>query len=1080
MNLVEAARKMTIGKTAVTPAYLRRLCWYLNSGLALLLFVTGLVEQYRRGFWQMPVLPSVDASPILVNVLANNHFVLGNDLYPLILIAAYFQAAVFVTVGLFLFWRKSGDVMGVVTSWLLISIGLGFTPTIVFLPLFNPLWHIPVTMFQAGLFGMALLFLCLFPNGRFFPHWSRFVALIWLGYILLWFPFPQLNPHRAAAMWPPLIFVAIIALGINFQLWRYRTISEPDEKQQAKWILTGFIVSTTALLGIVLIAVLQSPVVFGAALMLLALAPTLIPITIGIAILRYRLWQIDIILNRTLVYGGLTVGVTAVYLLMVGGLGLLAVGQQWRLLGVVLATAVTAILLKPAHNQLQTHVNRLIPLPPVTQTAVAHPLANQGQPLDLIPAQWQSAVRFFLLIFALGAMTLLLGAIPARLWQLQTVCTEAVCPAIILIPADFAVLQQWGISASAYAIFHTAVELILIVPVVILWVVIFRNCTHRWLGVLTCLGLVYLGVSLGNILWAWTQESPWAAFMGDIVSEIGATALLLLLLLFPDGRFINRWTRYSAYLLLFVLLPFGIVNLILSPGLDDNLPDAINAMAFLLFMLLGAASQIVRYRAYSNQAQKQQTKWVVIGVTSLMLGVLLWFLLMEFFPLPPGLPRLTWNLFGSVLMISLAALFPISLGLAILQYRLWDIDLLINRTLVYGGLTVIVIAIYVLTVWLLSLLFHTSGNLVISLVATGFIAVLFQPLHQRLQRAINRLMFGERDDPYAVLSKLGRQLGETAVPHQTLPAITTTITQTLKLPYAAIELVANDERQPTASSGERGTAVLQEWPLRYQGEIVGWLQAAPRSPGEPFSAKEQQLLGDIAAQAGAAAYAMRLTTRLQRSREKLVLAREEERRRIRRDLHDELGPTLASQTFAIDAVIDLLESNPQEAAQLLHGLKVQNQETVTEIRRLVYELRPPTLDELGLVGALQAHTAQMNKPPHLHIQITARPDRLPSLSAAVEVAAYRIALEAMTNAARHAGAQTCTVHLQAEDAHLTLAVADDGRGLETNGRYGVGLHSMRERAEELGGRLSIESGEKGGTQVTAVLPLSSQSEADGA
>jgi signal transduction histidine kinase len=415
---------------------------------------------------------------------------------------------------------------------------------------------------------------------------------------------------------------------------------------------------------------------------------------------------------------------------------------------------------------------------------------------------------------------------------------------------------------------------------------------------------------------------------------------------------------------------------------------------------------------------------------------------------------------------------------AILQYRLWDIDILINRTLVYGGLTLSIVAIYTLVVGGLSAILHTRGNFAIALLATGFIAVLFQPLRERLQRGVNRFMFGERDDPYMVLSQLGRQLGETAVPTQTLPAITTTITQTLKLPYAAIELAAGDERQPAASSGERGTAVLQEWPLRYQGVIVGWLQAAPRSPGEPFTAREQQLLGDIAAQAGAAAYSLRLTNALQKSREKLVLAREEERRRIRRDLHDELGPTLASQTFAIDAILDLLESNPQEAARLLHGLKAQNQETVTEIRRLVYELRPPNLDELGLVGALQAHTTQINKPPHLHIQIAAKPDPLPPLSAAVEVAAYRIALEAMTNAARHAQAYSCVVHLQAEVAHLKLTIADNGRGLEANGRYGVGLHSMRERAEELGGRLSIESGEKGGTRVTAVIPQSRQNDAE--
>ncbi|MCL4262273.1 MAG: sensor histidine kinase [Anaerolineae bacterium] len=1074
MNLVEAARKMTIGKTAVL-----RAVW-----LVVAVMTFGLLAMAVPLRYQMFLDDAYGYGAPLAEIgLSLRFFAIYFTFFELLLVGGSWA------VGVVIAWRKSDDWFALLTAVTLLL--FGFLPPLVDgLIQASPNWQMPLVLARwLCLTGLLTVF-SLFPNGRFVPRWLRFVLIGWIGNAIIvniFWPgiladtavLPN-TESREDALWV-LFSVAWFVPIVAAQIYRYKRVSTAIERQQTKWVIFGFTMTVAfSLFSAILLTgfpgLRDDPAVNTLAALTLGviylLAALLLPITFAFAILRYRLWQIDIILNRTLVYGGLTAGVTAVYLLMVGGLGLLAAGQQWQLIGVVLATAVTAILLKPAQNQLQTYVNRLIPLPPVTPTAVTHPLPIDDQPLDLIPAQWQSAVRFFLLIFALGAMALLLGAIPARLLQLRTVCLEPVCPAIVLVPADFAILQEWGISASAYAIFHTAVELILIVPVIVLWVVIFRNCTHRWIGMLTCLGLVYLGVSLGNILWAWTQQSVWVAFLGDVVSEIGATALLLLLLLFPNGRFINRWTRYSAYLLLFVILPFGVINLILSPGLDGNLPDTINAMAFLLFMLLGAAAQIIRYRTYSNQAQKQQTKWVVIGVTSLMLGVLLWFLLMEFFPLSPGLPRLTWNLFGGTLMIFLAALFPVSLGLAILQYRLWDIDILINRTLVYGGLTLSIVVIYTLVVGGLSAILHARGNFGIALLATGFIAVLFQPLRERLQRGVNRFMFGERDDPYKVLSQLGRQLGETAVPGQTLPAITTTICQTLKLPYAAIQLTTPDGgRQTVAMSGQSATG-SEEWPLLHQGELVGWLIVAPRSAQEQFTGRECQLLTDIAGQTGAAAYAVRLTTALQHSREKLVLAREEERRRIRRDLHDELGPTLASQTFAIDAILDLLESNPQEAARLLRGLKAQNQETVTEIRRLVYELRPPTLDELGLVGALQAHTTQINKPPHLHIQITATPEPLPLLSAAVEVAAYRIALEAMTNAARHAGAQTCTVHLQAEDTRLTLTVADDGRGLEANGRYGVGLHSMHERAEELGGRLTVESGNGAGVKVTAVVPIS--------
>ncbi|MCA9998678.1 MAG: sensor histidine kinase, partial [Anaerolineales bacterium] len=272
-----------------------------------------------------------------------------------------------------------------------------------------------------------------------------------------------------------------------------------------------------------------------------------------------------------------------------------------------------------------------------------------------------------------------------------------------------------------------------------------------------------------------------------------------------------------------------------------------------------------------------------------------------------------------------------------------------------------------------------------------------------------------------------------------------------------------------------GTAVAKtaEFPLRYQNEVVGYLVVSPRSPDETFTERERQLLADIAGQTGAMAYAVRLTAALQRSRGRLVLAREEERRRIRRDLHDELGPTLASQTFVLDAALDALEHDPQTAAKLLQSLKTQNQATVADIRRLVYELRPPTLDELGIMGALQAHVAKLDGRSLPHIQLTADPNPLPPLSAAVEVAAYRIALEAITNVVRHAQAQRCDVCLRVEQngrSAIHIEVSDDGIGLPPDRHPGVGLNSMRERAEELGGSLELNNAGEG-VRVTAVLPL---------
>ena len=202
-----------------------------------------------------------------------------------------------------------------------------------------------------------------------------------------------------------------------------------------------------------------------------------------------------------------------------------------------------------------------------------------------------------------------------------------------------------------------------------------------------------------------------------------------------------------------------------------------------------------------------------------------------------------------------------------------------------------------------------------------------------------------------------------------------------------------------------------------------------------------------------------------------MLTREEERRRIRRDLHDGLGPTMASQTLRLEAVLELLLENPQVAFEQVEQLMGQTQQMVADIRRLVYELYPSALDELGLVAALRAHIGQMRGVNgRLPITIQAAQDPLPRLPAAIEVAAYRIALEAVTNTVRHAQASRCNVVVDAKDGNLHLTISDDGIGLPTTYQPGIGLASMQERSEELGGSCRIESQENGGTRVTAVLP----------
>jgi signal transduction histidine kinase len=464
---------------------------------------------------------------------------------------------------------------------------------------------------------------------------------------------------------------------------------------------------------------------------------------------------------------------------------------------------------------------------------------------------------------------------------------------------------------------------------------------------------------------------------------------------------------------------------------------------------------------------------VVLLVKSLTLSA--------FFPYPVSPPAVVAFLIGNTLHYLALLLIPLSIGIAILRHRLFDIDLVINRALVYGVLTASVVLLYVLVVGGLGAILQVQGSLMVSLIATGLAAVMFQPLRERLQRAANRLMYGERDDPYAVLSRLGSRLESTPAHDAVLPAVTRTVQEALKLPYAEIQLRRENGFETAASAGNPQGNTLR-LPLVYGGETVGRLVLGSRAGEGKFSGAERRLLEDLAHQIGASAHdalmtdeAVRLSADLQRSRERLVEAREEERRRLRRDLHDGLGPQLSSQALTIDAVRKLMRRDPDAAEELLLDLKADAQEAVADIRRLVYGLRPPALDDLGLLGSLR-ETAEQYGQKGLRVSVEA-PERLPPLSAAVEVAAYRIAQEALTNVARHAEADRCTVSLAVDEAGgLCLEVRDDGRGIagpreDSSVGSGVGLTSMRERAAELGGSLLVEPLPEGGTLVNARLPL---------
>ena len=633
-------------------------------------------------------------------------------------------------------------------------------------------------------------------------------------------------------------------------------------------------------------------------------------------------------------------------------------------------------------------------------------------------------------------------------------------------------IQRWGLSAEAYMGMVLARTVAFALIHAIVSIIIFWQKSSEPLAYYVSIMLATFGlVSFMDVVSA-LEEYSILHLVGQIIQYIGTVTVGWFAYLFPDGRFVPSWTRYAAGL--WMVWHFWIM---LVSTFMIQVPSWVPPFETLLtigFVTSWIGAQVIRYRNTSSPVQLQQTKWVVMGLSVAMAGWLL-----STFLIQPAMNDILAIELRATLQVIFLLCIPVSIAFAIFRYRLWDIDLLVNRTLVYAVLSLIVAALYVLIVSSLGWVFRSDGNFYISLFATAIIAVLFQPLRDVLQANVNRFLYGERDEPATVVARLGQLLEASIAPEKVLPAVVETAAQALNVSYASIAIRENDLFKPAASYGQRpdDSFGLLELPLTYQAESVGRLTMAPRSPNEAFSPADKRLLAMIAQQAGAAAYAVRLTYQLQsvnadlqRSREELVNAREEERRRLRRELHDGLGPTLASLLQRVDKIRLLIGNDPQLAVQMAEELKSQVREAIAEIRRMSYSLRPPTLDEFGLVTALREQIIQLQSETGLHISLDS-PAELPSLPAAVEVAVYRVALEGVINVIRHAQAGNCAVSMTVDTDHLCLGIRDDGKGLPASYKAGVGMLSMRERVEELGGEFQIKSFPDHGTYIHARFPL---------
>jgi signal transduction histidine kinase len=556
-----------------------------------------------------------------------------------------------------------------------------------------------------------------------------------------------------------------------------------------------------------------------------------------------------------------------------------------------------------------------------------------------------------------------------------------------------------------------------------------------------------------------------------------AFQVLILPLVFPDGRLLSRRWRPVLWASLAFLLLAAAGNAFAPQSMgawfaDRPNPYAVHGPLFSVILDVAdacglavavavAANVALRWRR-GGHVVRQQLKWF-LSTVPVTAGIAV---VVQFFPDALAL--------GVVLGATTSLLTAMAIGLAVLRYRLYEIDILLNRAALYGSLTAVVAAVYLAVVAVARGLFGVDRSLAVQVLATVLAAAALWPLRDRVQRRVDRLFYGDRGAPYDALARLGRRVEEAADTESALDSAVKTIAGSLRLPYAAIELRLGDGWRPAAAYGTPPSQVIA-FSLIAERETVGRLLVGSRAREEQLSPDDERLLADLARQAGPAANAVALRRALDASRSDLVTMREEERRRLRRDLHDGLGPTLAGLTLGLDTARALSPGQP-ELQELLGSLKAATQRAVTDVRRIVYGLRPPALDELGLAGSLREEVGRLQcQAPALAVSLAVPGSGLADLPAAVEVACYRIVTEALTNVARHAHATRCSVRIQL-DHGLGIEVNDDGVGLPEGWRTGVGIASMRERVAELGGELVIESCAPRGTRIAARLPVGSNRE----
>lgn len=601
-----------------------------------------------------------------------------------------------------------------------------------------------------------------------------------------------------------------------------------------------------------------------------------------------------------------------------------------------------------------------------------------------------------------------------------------------------------------------------------------------WLFLAAGCSVAFAGAAAAWTLAARAEGWPgtaWSLWVFSWLWQPHSVLLGVALLLFPDGVARGRFHRLLVWAML-VPLAASMALSVVQPGvivttpdhLDGSLTGLVNPVGVTalsgsvdvlqgVVLALGGLSALIPlvwaswWWWRSTGERRRQFRWVTLILVATSVAPVVVF----------GAPGAA----GPVLAILSTLATQVLVVVAVLQWQAYEVEVAVRRSVLAVSVLAVALAPYVIVVVLASVVVGSTGTAPGAIGAT-VAALAFGPLSTRIRAAVNRLFYGRRDDPYSVVGDLGRQLAAAVDPLDGLTAAVVALASALRLPYAAV--VGVDDRVLAATGTLEEGDVPAERPLVHRNAIVGVLRVGHRRGSDELLTAEVELLDNLARQIGATVVAGELLEGLRTAQERLVLARQDERRRIQRDLHDGLGPELTAVVLKLDAARNHLAGDAVEQVDELVGSARRGvSDALGDVRRLVYSLGDPTLANLGLGAATRDHVRSLTQGTGLLATVDV--DDLPDLPAATEEAAYRIVGEAVTNVARHAGATACRVALSFEEGALVAVIEDDGCGIDPAAALGVGRRSMQERAAELAGDLVVGPGPNGGTIVRLRLPL---------